>query len=32
MAVSLPGQSVALPPQFKKGGKTKKSNWQIIEY
>ena len=27
-----PGQSVALPPQFKKGGKTKKSNWQIIEY
>jgi len=27
-----PGQSVALPPQFQKGGKTKKSNWQIIEY
>jgi len=32
MAVQKPGQSVALPPQFKKGGKTKKSSWQIIEY
>ena len=32
MAVQKPGQSEALPPQFKKGGKTKKSNWQIIEY
>jgi hypothetical protein len=32
MAVQKPGQSVALPPQFQKGGKTKKSNWQIIEY
>jgi hypothetical protein len=32
MAVQKPGQSVALPAEFKKGGKTKKSNWQIIEY
>jgi hypothetical protein len=32
MAVQKPGQSEALPPQFKKGGKTKKSSWQIIEY
>ena len=31
MAVQKPGQSVALPPQFQKGGKTKKSSWEIIE-
>jgi hypothetical protein len=32
LSTQKPGQSIALPPQFKKGGKTKKSSWQIIEY